>query len=194
LVSEARTVLSGMSMDREAAEAAAVASVLAGTATVSSAMDRPVVYAGVCDERLGRSTVRELQFRPTGVGLNRLFGLNSGCLRSSGAWGMGEHSSLEAQDSEFLRDERAVRALGAFEALDSALSGFEGSSSGPGVSSGGSWHDPKVVAGSWHDPKVVAPEGSAWHDPKVLGAFEALDSALSGFEGSSSGPGGWVLA
>ena len=88
LVSEARTVLSGMSMDREAAAAAAVASVLAGTATVSSSMDRPVGYAGVCDERLGRSTVQELQFRPTGVGLNRLCDLNSGCLRSSGlgAW------------------------------------------------------------------------------------------------------------
>ena len=85
-------------------------------------MDRPVGYAGVCDERLGRSTVRELQFRPTGVGLNRLFDLNSGFLRSSGAWGMGEHSSLVAQDSEFLRDERAVRALGAFEAFETALS------------------------------------------------------------------------
>ena len=58
LVLEARTVLSGMSMGREAAEAAAVASVLAGTATVSSAIDRPVGYAGVCDERLGRSTVQ----------------------------------------------------------------------------------------------------------------------------------------
>jgi hypothetical protein len=39
---------------------------------------------------------------------------------------MGEHPSLEAQDSEFLRDERAVRALGAFEALETALSTASG--------------------------------------------------------------------
>ena len=91
----------------------------------------------------------------------------------AGSWHdpKGEHASLEAQDSEFLRDERAVRALGAFDALDSALSGFEGSSSGPGVSSGGSWHDPKVVAGSWHDPKVVAPEGSAAADGRPWGSL-----------------------
>ena len=61
-----------------------------------------------------------------GVGLNRRFDLNSGCLRSSGAWGMGEHVSLEAQYSEFLRDERAVRALDAFEACDTVLSNSGG--------------------------------------------------------------------
>ena len=39
---------------------------------------------------------------------------------------MSEHSSLEAQDSEFLRDERAVRALGAFGAFETALSTSSG--------------------------------------------------------------------
>ena len=49
-----------------------------------------------------------------------MFDLNSGCLWSSGAWGVGEHLSFEAQDSEFLRDECDVRALGAFEAFEAA--------------------------------------------------------------------------
>ena len=167
LVSEARTVLSGMSMDREAVEAAAVASVLAGTANVAPSMDRPVGYAGMCDERLGRSTVQELQFRPTGVGLNRLSDLNSGYLRSSGAWGMGEHLSLEAQDSEFLRDERAVRALGAFEAFEAALN----TSGGPSAMAWqGGTNPPRAIKISWR-----VGLGGSWYRraPRVLNFFEA---------------------
>ena len=179
LVSEARTVLSGMSMDREAAEAAAVASVLAGTATVSSAMDRPVGYAGVYDERLGRSTVQELQFRPTGVGLSRRFDLNCGCLRSSGAWGMGEHPSLEAQDSEFLRDERAVRALGAFEAFETALS----TSSGEGEERGGTDIPPQSKS---RDEWGTRPPAAATSSRQVVATDVSLSKESS--DSASSAP------
>ena len=93
--------------------------------------------------------------------MNRPFDLNSGCLRSSDAWGMGEHSSLEAQDSEFLRDERAVRAFGAFEAFETALSTSSGDSAVAGQ--GGADTPPAI--------KISLRVGH--RAPSVLGYFEA---------------------
>ena len=75
---------------------------------------------------------------------------------------MGEHASLEANDSEFLRDERAVRALGAFEAFDVTLSNSSGhgAMAGRGAASSSQKEKSRYERGSSAHGTVEPPECS----------------------------------
>ena len=118
LVSQTRVVLSGMSSDRESAAKAAAAVVLAGDAIgTPPGFSKSVRFASACDERMGRSTVREVEFKVSSLG-------EAGFSVELSAEGALQCVDRELKQEDLVYSRSQNRAEAEYAAFDSALSGL----------------------------------------------------------------------